>query len=78
MIPHNLAFFQEFLRGARSIVVQISFVMLIFLLFSGQILGAQKSLQGPPLPPCGGKPAFKKGHFKKMRFLKKSRFIRKY
>ena len=31
-------------EGAKSIVMQISFVMKIFLLFSGQILGESKSL----------------------------------
>ena len=46
---------QEFFRGggAKSIVMQISVVMLIFLLFSDQISGGrQKSLRGRPcLPP---------------------------
>ena len=43
---------------AKSIVIQISFVMLIFLLFSDQISGALESLRGelphgaPPAPPC--------------------------
>ena len=52
-----LAFFWEFFQGwAKSIVMQISFVML---LFSDQILGKGKSFQGEgaPCPPCGRKPA---------------------
>ena len=56
-ITHILAFFQQF-RGAKSIVMQISFVMLIFLLFSDQISGGQTASGGVPLPPpCGRKPA---------------------
>ena len=58
----SLAFFQEFFfRGAKSIVMQIFFVMLNFLLFLGQISGG-KSLRGQTasggrLPaPCGRKP----------------------
>ena len=48
--------------GAKSIVMQISFVMPIFLLFSDQISGRQKSLRGAnclrgaPPAPRGGKP----------------------
>ena len=41
-----LAFFQEFFSGGEYIVVQISFVMLIFLLYSDQISGRGKSLRG--------------------------------
>ena len=54
-------FFRE---GAKSIVMQIYFVMLIFLLFSDQISGAAKCprgenyLRGRPLSPCGRKPAY--------------------
>ena len=51
--------------GAKSIVMKISFVMLIFLLFSDQISGGQKSPkgegklhQGEPLPLCGRKPGY--------------------
>ena len=55
----NLAFFQEFLQGAKSIVMQISFVMLIFLLFSDQISGEQKSRGGGKLPQ-GASPLWKK------------------
>ena len=44
-IVFSLAFFQEFFEG-ESIVMHISFVMLIFLLFSDEILGGQKSLMG--------------------------------
>ena len=57
----KLAFFQEiFSKGgeAKFIVMQISYVTLIFLLFSDQISGGgQKSLRGQtasgglPLPP---------------------------
>ena len=36
-----LAFFQEFFQAAKSIVMQISFVMLIFLLFLDQISGGK-------------------------------------
>ena len=50
---------------AKSTVMQISIVMLIFLLFSDQIsVGEQKFPSaklprgGRPLPPCGRKPAF--------------------
>ena len=53
LLPTNmatkiLAFLQEFFsRGAKSIVMQISSVVQIFLLFLGQILGGgSKSLQG--------------------------------
>ena len=47
-----LAFFQKFFRG-ESIATQISFVMLIFLLFSDQILlsrslGGANCLKGAP------------------------------
>ena len=41
-----LAFFQEFFQGAKSVVMQISFVMIIFLLFLDQISGEGKSLRG--------------------------------
>ena len=45
-----LAFFQDF-KGAKSIVMQISFVMLIFLLFRTKFHGGGgKSLQGELLP----------------------------
>ena len=58
-----LAFFQEFCRAAKSTVVQISIVMLIFLLFLNQISGGEVSegencLMGAPSAPCGRKPAF--------------------
>ena len=36
----------EIFQGAKSIVIQISIVMLIFLLFLDQMLGGQKSLSG--------------------------------
>ena len=57
-IPH-LAFFLEFFSGGeKSIVMQISSVML---LFSDQNSGRGKSFQGGKLPqgvpPCGRKPA---------------------
>ena len=57
----KLAFFQEFFPEATSIAMLISFVTLIFLLFSDQILGGQKSLreqllEGDAPAPCGGKP----------------------
>ena len=48
---------RNFFQGAKSIVMQISFVMQFFLLFSDQISGGQKSprgancLRGRPLPP---------------------------
>ena len=46
--------------GAKSIVAQISFVMVIFLLFSDQIAGGGKVSEGwanclSRAPPCGGK-----------------------
>ena len=48
---------RNFFRGAKSIVMQISFVML---LFSDQILGRGKSFLGGQTvsgaPPCGRKP----------------------
>ena len=54
-----LAFFQEFFQEAKSIVMQISFVMLIFLLFLNQISGGgQKSLRGQTA--SGGRPLWKK------------------
>ena len=57
-----LAFFQEFFQGAKSIVMQISFVMLIFLLFSDKISGGQTASGGDA--PCGRKPAWRGGaHF---------------
>ena len=43
----------------KSIVMQISFIMLIFLLFSGQISGGRKSPRGQTFSegtPCGRKP----------------------
>ena len=52
---HCLAFFQKFFRG-ESIVMHISFVMLIFILFSDQISGG-KLPQGSAPFPCGRKPA---------------------
>ena len=54
----KLAFFQELLSGggAKSIVTQLSFVMLIFLLFSDQISGGKLPQGGAPLPRCGRKP----------------------
>ena len=56
---YRLASFQEFFQGgAKSVVMQISFLLLIFLLFSDQILGEAKSPKGGqtvsggrPLPP---------------------------
>ena len=48
----TLAFFQEFFRG-KSIVLQIAFLMLIFLLFSDQISG--RSLRGEVNCPRGGR-----------------------
>ena len=49
---------RNFFRGAKSIVMQISFVMQIFLLFSDKISGGQKSPRGanclrgaPSCPP---------------------------
>ena len=59
MCGRKLAFFQEFFSGggAKFIVMQISFVMLIFLLFPDQISGrGQTASGGRPLPPCGRKP----------------------
>ena len=47
-------FFQEFFQGAKSIVMQICFVMLIFLLFSEQISGG--SLRGEANCPRGRTP----------------------
>ena len=68
--PNTTPIYAGFLLGiffgaAKSIVLQISFVML---LFSDQISGRGKSFQGGlpqgghPLPPCGRKPvrAYKK------------------
>ena len=53
-----LAFFQEFFQGVKSIVMQFSFVMLIFLLFSDQFSGGKSLWWGqtasgvaPPCPP---------------------------
>ena len=40
-----LAFFQDFFQGATSIVIQISIVLLIFLLFSDQISGGGEFLR---------------------------------
>ena len=57
-----------FSGGAKSIVMQISFVMLIFLLFSDQISGGGKVSEGQtasgghPLPSCGRKPGFPLKH----------------
>ena len=48
-LPRSLAFFHGFFRvGAQSIVMQISFVMLIFLLLSNQYFGGRggKLLEG--------------------------------
>ena len=51
-----------FSGGAKYILMQISFVMLIFLLFSDEISGEAKVCeggklpQGAPRPPCGRKP----------------------
>ena len=42
----DLAFFQQFFLGAQPIVMGISIVMLIFLLFSYQILGKAKVSEG--------------------------------
>ena len=54
---------RNFFRGAKSIVMpimQISFVMLIFLLFSDQILGGGKLAQGGrPCPPVEESQAIK-------------------
>ena len=62
-----------FQGGTKSIVIEIYIVMLIFLFFSDQILGGQKSFQGVgqtasgggpncfrelPLSPYGRKPVF--------------------
>ena len=47
---------REFFRGAKSIVMQIYFVMLTFLLFSDQISGEQKSLRGGANCLRGGAP----------------------
>ena len=38
-LPRSLAFFQGFFSGGESIVMQISFVILIFLLLSNQFFG---------------------------------------
>ena len=45
---YRLAFFQELFSGwgAKSVVMQISIVMLIFLLFSDQISGEAKVSRG--------------------------------
>ena len=55
--PKHLAFFWDFFSGggAKSIVMQICFVML---LFSDQISGRGKSFQGGR--PCGRKPGINK------------------
>ena len=59
---------RNFFQGAKSIVMQISFVMLLFL---DQISGRGKSFQGGqtasgghPLPPCGRKPENESEFFK--------------
>ena len=44
-LPRSLTFFHGFFRG-ESIVMQISFVMLIFLLFSNQFLGGRGRFPG--------------------------------
>ena len=57
MLFADLAFFQEFFSRGEFIVMQISFVMLFFLLFSDQISGGAKVSEGKtasgaaPLPP---------------------------
>ena len=60
LLEENLAFFQEFFQGVKPIVMQISFVLLFFLLFLDQISGGSirggKLPWGCPLSPCGGKP----------------------
>ena len=55
-LAKDLAFFQEFFQGAKSIVMQISFIMLIFLLFSDQILGGAKVSEGSKLLEKGAPP----------------------
>ena len=45
-----------FFKGGRSIVMQISFVMLIFLLFSDQISGDKILRGGRKLPQGGERP----------------------
>ena len=69
-----LAFFKEFFSGeAKSIVMQISFVMLLFL---DQISGRDKSFQGAnclrgaPLPPLWKKASYGRGSFaERIKFL---------
>ena len=53
IFPYNTGFLPGFFQAeAKSIVMQISFVMLIFLLFSDRISGGGKLPQvGRPLPP---------------------------
>ena len=61
-----LVSYMSFFGGGGSIVTQTSFIMLIFLLFSDQISGGQKSLRGenclrwrplsPSPPPRGRNP----------------------
>ena len=48
--------------GAKSIVMQISFAMLIFLLFSDQISGGQSATGGVPLSPLWKKASISSGH----------------
>ena len=56
---------RNFFRGQKSIAMQISVVMLIYLLFSYQISGGEVSeggklsQGGAPCPPCGRKPAYR-------------------
>ena len=57
MWPNLLAFFKEFFQeGAKSIVMQIPFLMLIFLLVLDHISGGQKSPRGGKLPQGGAPP----------------------
>ena len=59
--PDYLAFFQEFFQG-ESVIMQISIVMLIFLLFSDQISeGGVKVSEGGSA--SGRRPLWKKARF---------------
>ena len=51
--PKLLAFFRGFFQEVKSIVMQISFVMLLFL---DQIAGGGGNCLREGLPPCGRKP----------------------